>query len=230
MKRKKIIYILGSCMIVFVLSAILYKTGTVRKFSAFLVDYMKYINMDMERQAKLLESIIGGICTGIVTFGALFVTILHENKKDRIFWEREREKEKEDRLLSVRPFLNVEVINVSSARTEKIHKDKDYVIIGEGSQFQYAHIILSNNGYGKCKGIELDGHKCSVYQLDVDDKRELDIYFMGIENDEVSFLLIFCYKDIFGNSYLQQFTSYLKSNSKELNIDIGKPLLKRGEE
>jgi len=213
-----------------VLGAILYRTGTVRKFSVFLVDYIKFVNTDMEHQAKLLESIIGGICAGAVTFGALFITILHENKKDRIFWEREREKEKEDRLLAVRPFLNIEVTSVSSTRTEKIDKDKDYVMIGEGIQFQYAHIVLSNNGYGKCKGIELDGHKCSVYQLDIEGKRELDVYFIGIGNDEVPFPLIFCYKDIFGNSYLQQFTCHLKSGSKELNIEIGEPLLKRGEE
>lgn len=230
MKNKKIIYIVGSFIIIFVVGAILYRTGTVKKFSVFWVDYLKFINTDMEHQAELLENIIGGICAGAVTFGALFITILHENKKDRIFWEREREKEKEDRLLAVRPFLNIEVKSVSSTRTEKIDKDKDYVMIGEGIQFQYAHIVLSNNGYGKCNGIELDGHKCSVFQLDIEDKRELDIYFIGIGNDEVPFPLIFCYKDIFGNWYLQQFTCHLKSSSKELNIEIGEPLLKRGEE
>lgn len=228
MKRKKIIYIVGSFIFIFVIGVILYRTGIIREFSTFLEDYIKYINADMERQAKLLESIIGGICAGVVTFGALFITILHENKKDRIFWEREKKKEKEDRLLAVRPFLNIEVKSVSSTRTGKI--DKDYVTIGGGTQFQYAHIILANNGYGKCKGIELDGHRCSVCQLDIDDKRELDVYFIGMENDEVAFPLIFCYKDIFGNAYLQQFTCHLKSNSKELNIEIGEPLLKRGEE
>lgn len=173
MKRKRISYIIKIFLFIFVLGVILYKTRTVEKFSIFLADYIKYINMDMEHQAKLLESIVGGICAGAVTFGALFITILHENKKDRIFWEREREKEKENRLLAVRPFLDIEVKSVSSIRTEKSDKDKDYVTIGEGIQFQYAHIILSNNGYGKCKGIELDGHKCSVYQVDIDDKYEL---------------------------------------------------------
>lgn len=193
-------------------------------------DYIKFINTDIEHKANFFESIIGGICAGVVTFGALFITILHENKKNRIFWEREREKEKEDRLLAVRPFLDIEVKTVSSIRAEKIIKDKDYVIIGNGIQFQYAHIVLSNNGYGKCKGIELDGHKCSVYQLDIEDKRELDIYFIGVENCEVTFLMNFCYKDIFGNSYSQQFTCHLKSKSKELNIEISEQLLKRGEE
>lgn len=79
-------------------------------------------------------------------------------------------KEKEDRLLAIRPFLNIEVKSVSSIRTGRDDKDRDYVMVGNGIQFQYAHIVLSNNGYGKCKGIELEGHKCSVYQLDIEEK------------------------------------------------------------
>ena len=229
MKRKKI-FIAGILMFVFALSIILQRMGILNEFSVFLDDYINFINTDIEHQAKLFESVIGGICAGAVTFGALFITILHENKKDRIFWERERKKEKEDRLLTVRPFLNIDVKSVSSIRTEKIEKEKDYVMVGEGIQFQYAHIVLSNNGYGRCKGIEIDGHKCSIYQLDIEDKQELDIYFIGIKNNEVEFPLIFCYKDIFGNLYLQQFACRLKSDSKELNIEIGEPLLKRGEE
>lgn len=230
MKKEKIIYVVGILIFIFALSIILYRMGILKDFSIFWGDYIKFINTDIEHQAKLFESIIGGICTSIVTFGALFITILHENKKDRIIWEREREKGKEDRLLMVRPFLDIEVKSLSSTRTEKIDKEKDYVIVGEGIPFRYAHIVLSNNGYGKCKGIELDGHKCSIHQLGIDDKRELDVYFIGIENDEVVFPLIFCYNDIFGNSYLQQFVCHLKSDSKELSIEIGEPLLKKGEE
>lgn len=230
MKRKKTIYIVGVIIFILLLSAILYRTRMLVEISDFLENYIKFINTDIERQAKLFENIIGGIFSGVVTFGALLITILYENKKDRIFWERERKKEKEDRLLTIRPFLNIEVKSVSSIRTERDDKDKDYVMIGSGIQFQYAHIVLSNNGYGKCKGIELEGHKCSVYQLDIEEKSELDIYFIGIENEETIFPLIFCYKDIFGNSYLQQFTCSLKCSLRELKIEIGEPLLKRGEE
>lgn len=230
MKRKKTIYIVGVFILILLSSVILYRTRMLRGISAFLENYIKFINTDIELQAKLFENIIGGIFSGVVTFGALLITILYENKKDRTFWERERKKEKEDRLLTIRPFLNIEVKSVSSVRTERNDKDKDYVMVGNGIQFQYAHIVLSNNGYGKCKGIELEGNKCSVYQLDIEEKSELDIYFIGIENEETIFPLIFCYKDIFGNSYLQQFTCSLKCGMRELKIEIGEPLLKRGEE
>lgn len=227
--RKKIIYI---CIFIFILVLLvfLYTKFLGEKTAAFFKDYIEYINLDMEHRAKLFESIIGGICAGGVTFVALFISILHENKKNQMFWERERKKEKEDRLLSVRPFLNIEVKNVSSARILPINRKEDFVIVGETNRYQYANVVLSNHGYGKCKNIELDGQKCSVSQLDVDGKQELKINFIGIQDGENEFEMFFCYKDIFGNAYLQRFNCKIEIGSKELIIEIGEPLLNGGKE
>lgn len=226
--RKRIIFIV--CIFIFVLLAILQMKGILKATFVFWGDYIDYINSDIDHQAKLFESIIGGICAGGVTFGALFISILHENKKDQMFWKRERKKEREDRLLSIRPFLNIEVKTVSSVRLNTIDKEEDIVIVGQRNSHQYANIVLSNNGYGRCKDIELDGHKCSVSQLDVDEKQELKIFFQGIQDGENEFNMFFCYKDIFGNVYLQSFICKLMSESKELCIEIGESLLNEGEE
>lgn len=230
MKKLKI---LAGCIIgIVALGWILYGTGIWRDIQNFFTNYVTYINGDIERQAKLFENIIGGLCAGGVTFGALFITILHENKKDRIFWERERQKDREERLLSVRPFLNIEVKSVSVVRMGKCDEEKDFVKIGHGMKFQYAHILLANHGYGKCRKIMLDGHECSISQLDKDQEEALNIFFIGLEDEtnEKNFDVIFVYDDIFGNSYLQQFGCYLKSEAKELEIEIGEPLLRKGEE
>lgn len=229
-KKRRIIYIV--CIIIFILalSVILNMKVFLKGTFAFLGDYIRYINADIEHQAKLFENIIGGICAGGVTFGALFISILHENKKNQMFWERERKKEREDRLLSIRPFLNIEVKTVSTTRTEATEIKEDFVLVGQSDSFQYAKVILANNGYGKCKDIELDGRKCSVNQLDVNGQQELQIFFQGIQDGENEFEMIFCYKDIFGNTYLQSFTCKLISGQKKLNIEIGESLLNGGEE
>lgn len=225
--RKRIIFIV--CIFIFVCFAILQMKGILKASFVFLRDYIDYINSDIDHQAKLFECIIGGICAGGVTFGALFISILHENKKDQMFWERERKKEREDRLLSIRPFLNIEVKTVSLVRTDTIDGKENIVIVGERDSYQYANIVLSNNGYGRCKDIELDGRKCSVSQLDVDEKQKLKIFFQGIQDGENEFSMFFCYKDIFGNVYLQSFICKLLSGSKELYIAIGESLLNGGE-
>lgn len=229
---KKLKILVGCIIVIVALGGMLYSTGIWSDFQIFFTDYATYINGDIERQAKLFENVIGGLCTGGVTFGALFITILHENKKDRIFWERERQKDREERLLSVRPFLNIEVKSVSVVRTGKCDEEKDFVEIGQGTKYQYAHILLSNHGYGKCRKIMLDGRECSISQLDKDQEEELNIFFKGLEDEinDKNFEVIFVYDDIFGNSYLQQFGCYLKSEAKELDIEIGEPLLRKGEE
>lgn len=94
MKRKKTIYIVGVFILILLLSVILYRTRILSGISVFLENYIKFVNTDIELQAKLFENIIGGICSGAVTFGALLITILYENKKDRTFWERERKKKR----------------------------------------------------------------------------------------------------------------------------------------
>lgn len=228
--KKRIIYIVCIFILALIVVSFLYMKGILKESFVFLGDYIDYINSDIDHQAKLFESIIGGICAGGVTFGALFISILHENKKNRMFWERERRKEREDRLLSIRPFLYIDVKTVSSARTGTIDRKEDVVIVGERNSYRYANIVLSNNGYGKCKDIELDGHKCSVGQLDVDDKKELQIFFQGMQDSENEFEIIFFYKDIFGNAYSQNFICKPMSGSKKINIEIGEPLLNGGKE
>lgn len=229
---KKLIILMGCLIFLVTLGGILYGTGIWNNIQIFFDEYIAYVNGDIERQAKLLESIVGGLCAGGVTFGALFITMLHENKKDRIFWERERQKAREERLLSVRPFLNIEIKSVSVSRMGKCDEERDFVEVDQGKRYQYAHVVLSNHGYGKCRNIMIDGHECSINQLDKDQEKELDIFFKGLEDniDGRNFEMIFIYDDIFGNSYLQQFGCYLKSESKELVVEMGEPLLRKGEE
>ena len=227
--RKKICIV---CIIIFilVLLAIIYMRGIVKEAVFFWRDYIVYINSDIEHQAKLFEGILGGICSGSITFGALYISLSHENKKNQMYWERERIKEKEDRLLAIRPFLNIEVKSVSTARLAKIEGEENIVSVGPEINYQYAVIILSNNGYGKCKDIELEGHKCSVRQLDIDDKKELKVFFQGISDEENEFDMYFSYNDIFGNTYSQYFKCNLLSSKKELKIEIGESLLNMGDE
>lgn len=229
---KKLIILIGGLIFFVTFGRILYGTGIWSSIQIFFDEYIDYVNGDIEHQAKLLESIIGGLCAGSVTFGALFITILHENKKDRIFWERERQKAREERLLAVRPFLNIEIKSISVPRLGKCDEERDFVEVDQGRRYQYAHVVLSNHGYGKCRNIMIDGHKCSINQLDKDQEKELDIFFKGLEDniDSKNFEMIFIYDDIFGNSYLQQFECYLKSESKELEVEIGEPLLRKEED
>lgn len=227
--KKRIAWILVMILLGVLVVIIFLKSGLCDNFVEFTYDYSKYIKNDIEHQAELFESIVGGICAGCVTFGALFITILYENKKNKLQWQYEREQEEKTRLFSVRPFLNIEVKSVSVARNEKYDEEIDCVLVGNGNWMQYAHLKLSNHGYGKCKKIMLDGHKCSITQLDVDEQVEFNVYFKGLENgnEEKEISMFICYQDIFGNEYLQEFCCYLKSHSKELVIEIGKPLLKR---
>lgn len=232
MKKKTIFLIVSVVIIVIIIFTILLNaTGKLTNFRTFFEVYRTYLSSDVEHQVILFETILGGICAGTVTFLSLFITILHENKKDRLFWERERRKDKQERLLSVRPLLNLESKAVSVIRNGNETGAKDFVNIGKGQYHQYATIKMSNNGYGKCKRITLDGRACSISQLDIEEIKELNIYFFGLDNDgaaETNFQMVFGYQNIFGNSYLQIFECYLKG--KELEIEIGEPLLKEGEE
>lgn len=226
-KIKKIGCIIGYILlVVFVLGSIIYIIKNLENVFPFLRSYISYVNTDIEHQAKLFESIINGLFAGITTFGALFITFLHEKRKDRIYWK----KEKENRILSVRPSLNVEVRNVSSVRTDKVDNEVDFISLGNGGMCQYANIVISNNGYGKCKGIELEGRKFSVSQLNVDDKKDLKFYFNGLEENSTEFVITFYYRDIFGSLYSQQFKCHLISDLKKLDIEIEEPLLMREEE
>lgn len=229
--KKRISWVIVVLILLFMIGVLLYKTGILCSFQLFFGDYVTYVNNDIEHRAELFESIIGGLCAGVVTFGALFITILHENRKNRIFWERERQKEKEERLLAVRPFLNIEIKSVSAVRNENCDKEKDFIIIGAGEKYQYAHIVLSNHGYGKCKKVMLGGLECSINQLDVNEECELDVYFKGLKNStsDTEFTMFVEYQDIFGNAYLQRFSCKLRSGIRNLKIEIEEPLLKKGE-
>ena len=135
-------------------------------FQEFWEEYNIYVSGNIERQAALFESIVQGICGGFVTFGALFITIIHENKKEQKVWKKERKKIREERLLTVRPFLNMKCQSVSSLRNGIINSDIDYILIGQTGYYRYAKIILSNHGFGQCKNIILEDRKCSIEQLD----------------------------------------------------------------
>lgn len=207
---------------------IFYKTNMMEYMYTFFDEYGEYVTNNIEHKATLFENIIEGICSGFITFGALGITIMHENKKDRAYWKKEREKEYQQRLLAVRPFLAVEVKTVSSVRGDKRYDEKDYIRVGQGMQYQYACISLKNNGYGKCEKITLDGRRCSVQELNINDKKDLEIQFIGLESEEFNteFSIFWGYQDIFGNLYLQEFECCLNSKDKKLRMDIRKPLLK----
>lgn len=219
MKRRKILVVI---LLIFVVVLILQFTGVWSRLCGFMNVYISYINADIARQADLLESILGGVCTGMVTFGALFITILHENKKDKIAWERERQKDKEERLLSVRPFLNIKVDSVSGIRSDNYTEVKDYVTVGKGNHYLYAHIQLTNQGYGVGRKISIDGHECSIQQLGKDQEGKMKLYFKGIEDDaeDIDFQLVLICEDIFGNKYSQIFKCQLMCKSRELNVEI----------
>lgn len=198
----------------------------------FLQSYQIYISKDITHQAELFESIISGVCAGMVTFGALFITILHENNKDQKNWNNERKKAKEERLLSVRPFLNIECQSVSVLRNNKIENRENCVIIGHGNYYRYVKIRISNQGFGKCNKIFLGNNRCSIDHLEVDEENELTIYFVGFDSSSLptQFLMSFCYQNIFGNKYVQQFSCILNKAKSEMEINIGEPLLKEENE
>lgn len=201
-------------------------------FQGFLWEYQTYLSKDIEHQAKLFESIISGISGGAVTFIALYITIKHENKKEEIRWQKERKKAKEERLLSVRPFLNIECTKLSISRGNRHEERIDSIKVGNGKYHRYAQVRISNHGYGKCNKICLGGNKCSIEQLDVDEEKNLTIYFLGFmaENITSNFDITFSYQDIFGNKYTQVFSCVLKGEKQEIEIDIGEPLLKEGDD
>lgn len=223
--KRKITCLVAILLVCFFIAVVIKKTDSWNIFMQFVKEYSRYINSDIEHKAQLFESIISGISGAVVTFGALFITIQHENKKDRIFWEKEREKDREERCLAVRPFLNVEIKSISGIRTGKFDEEKDFVLVGQGNKYQHAKILLSNQGYGTCKRIMIDGRNCSITQLEKEQGEEIDIYFKGIEDNNSQFELFFSYFDIFGHTYLQQFDCCLQSDKKNLEMEIREPLL-----
>lgn len=218
-------------LVLFIAIVLFYRCGMIGDIQSFLNEYKGYINSDAEHRAELFESIVGGICSGIVTFAALFITIQHENNKDRRLWEREREQERKERLLSVRPFLNIEVKAVSNVRNGRCDVDKDYVIIGSGKRFIYADLLIANNGYGKCERILLDGRVCSVNYLEVKEEEEIRIYFTNLDDQKtfIEFEMFLSYENVWGNFYSQEYKVYLDVEHKEMKIDIREPLLKENE-
>lgn len=226
--KKKVSIAIGIIFAVLTILALI----KVNFFQEFLCKYQTYLSKDIEHQAKIFESVISGICSGAVTFIALYITIKHENKKEEIRWQKERKKAKEERLLSVRPFLNIECTRLSIIRGNRHEENIDSIKVGDGKYHRYAQICISNHGYGKCRKICFEGNKCSVEQLDVDEEKNLTIYFLGFmaENITSNFDMTFSYQDIFGNKYTQVFSCVLKSEKQEIEIDIGEPLLKEEED
>lgn len=162
--KKKLIW--GIIITLFtIVMVVLIKEKVVQEF---LQSYWLYLSKNIEHQAKLFESAIRGLCAGMVTFGALFITIKHENNKERKRWDMERKKEKEERLLSVRPFLNIECQNVSMLRSGKIENIEDCMVVGAGEYHRYVKIHISNQGFGKCNKIFFGNKRCSINQLESD--------------------------------------------------------------
>lgn len=198
---------------------------------AFFEKYQTYVTADIEHQADLFENIIGGICGGIVTFLALYLTIKHENKKDQRNWKNERIRAKEERLLSVRPLLNIQCQRVSSIRNEKYDNNEEQIVLGKGKYHRYVKISISNQGFGKCNRIYLEDRKCSVDHLDVGEEKDLTIFLVGLDLDSQpgNFSMTFRYQNIFGNIYTQKFLCFLNEEKQEMDICIGEPLLKENE-
>ena len=225
--RKKLL--IGVGVIVLISIVMLFTKG--KACLTFFEKYQTYVTTDIEHQAELFENIIGGICGGIVTFLALYITIKHENKKDQRNWKNERIRAKEERLLSVRPLLNIQCQRVSSIRNEKYDSNGEQIVLGKGKYHRYAKISISNQGFGKCNRIYLEDRKCSVDHLDVDEEKDLTIYLVGfdLESQPSKFSMTFRYQNIFGNTYTQKFLCSLNKEKQEMDISIGEPLLKEEE-
>ena len=222
--RKRIIILLGSGFFILLIIIILSQ--------GFWIDYKVYLSTDIKNQAKLFESVVNGICEGIVTFTALYITIKHEDKKERIRWQNEKNKVKSNYILSVRPFLNIDFKSLSINRSDKHESNGNTIKIGDGEYYRYATFYLANRGNGDCKKILLENRECSVKQLEVNEKKELVIYFEGIEGGDYicDFILTFSYQDIFGNKYTQEFLCVFCGSKQEIKINIKEALFKEEEE
>lgn len=222
LKNKKTVYtVVFSIIILF----IIYKYVPWSNIGIFICNYKSYLKEDVGNQISLFESIIGGICTGITTFGALFITILHENKKNRETWEKEKEKERELRLWSILPVLNLKTGSMSAVRNGRIKEETDMFQIGNGDKYVYVKMSISNTGNGNCRNLNLERGVCSVRQLSKGEEISVNMYFYGLDDDEgkIDFEMIFNFQDDLGNAYLQLFNCHMNVNNKNIEISKKKP-------
>lgn len=223
-KNRRLIYI----VIIFgLLIAVSFRLISWSNIEIFISDYKAYLKSDIENQISLFESIVGGFCAGLTTFGALLITILHENKKNRETWEKEKEKERELRLWTKMPVLSLTCTSVSSVRNGEIRQEANMLQVGNGNKHLYVTMSMSNTGNGNCRNIDLEKGTCSVNQLSKDEERIIKIFFNGLASNqkEVKFDIIFSFQDDLGTEYSQLFDCHINIDERVMKIKTKKPYM-----
>lgn len=221
-KNRRLIYI----VIIFgILILISFRLIPWSNIEIFISDYKTYLKSDIQNQISLFESIVGGFCAGLTTFGALLITILHENKKNRETWEKEREKEREQRLWDIIPVLNLEAASVSAIRNGKNYHEANMYQVGNSNKHLYVTMSMSNTGNGNCRNIDLEKGVCSVNQLSKDEEKIIKIFFNGLESNqkEIKFDMIFTFQDDLGTEYSQLFNCHIKIDERIMKIKTKRP-------
>lgn len=227
--RKWIRYLLVVLLIGFFLFFLHFKLWGAN-FVTFITEYQIYLTHNPEHRADLFEKIMGGIFTGLTTFFALFITIIHENRKNREIWKKEREEEEKRRLWEIQPVLNLNVVSISAARRGTEYLRKDVINVGKGDKYIYLIISIKNRGNGECKNIYLNNKAFSISQLGNGEEKEFPLYLVGVEENQSSqkVKIEFAYQDVFGHYYIQKFSLEgdlaLKDPSK-IRVEMQSPKL-----
>ena len=200
-----------------------------KNFEIFVIEYTAYLSQAPEHRANLFESIIGGIFTGLTTFLALFITIIHENKKNKETWEKEREREVKRRLWEIQPVLNLSIHSISAARKGLDDNKKDVINIGEGDKYIYLKMSIENRGKGECRNIYLNKECFSISQLGIE-VREFTLYLDGFKDETFTknIKFYFTYQDSFGHHYIQNFIlkgDFSLKDSSEIHVEMESPKL-----
>lgn len=223
-KNKRLICIIIISIILLIISFLLIPWSDIK---IFIFGYKNYLMADIKNQISLFESIVKGVCAGVTTFGALLITILHENKKNRETWEKEREKEREQRLWDIIPVLNLEAASVSAIRNGKDYHEANMYQVGNGNKHLYVTMSMRNTGKGNCRNIDLKKGTCSVNQLSKDEEKSIKIFFNGLEGNqkEIKFDMIFTFQDDLGTEYSQLFNCHIKIDERIMKIKTKKPYM-----
>lgn len=219
-KKRKWIVLIAVVLLFVLLSALLLSQIDLK---TFFISYGGYLNADIEHKAALFEQIVGGICTGATTFIALFITIRHENRKNRESWEKEKRQESERRLWAVKPVLNLDVQAVSTLRTGQIDPYNFILTLGTEKYHVYVNLLIKNAGNGDCRSIKLMNSKYTIKEIPKSEQVETKLFFSGLSSisEEKSLDLSFQYMDVYGTVYTQTFSSCLnlKDNTFIVKMD-----------
>lgn len=213
---KKIKWILIVVTVIIIFSIVLFN------LKGFLIDYNSYLAADIEHRAVLFEKVVAGVCTGLTTFVALFITIHHENYKNRKTWEKEKEQEHERRLWSVKPFLTLESSRVSTLRTAKIPPNALVINLGSGRLSVYVTLTITNIGNGECRKIKLLNSNLDIEQIAKSSSHQLQLYFTGLPDNPTNkdVRLSFQYVDIWGTKCTESFICYLDFQKRIFRIEL----------